>query len=461
MSDILKTKSKPQKFCGFFFASYKFVQDLLKTQFVCKIAVAVVYFKQYEFCVNKRSQMKRAITLAGGGSLGSYEIGAVMALKELGVDYQIVTGTSIGALNGAFVVMDELEKAKQMWFDITADKVMRDGINISKKLVSEFDLSQLGDINNWLKIYLKSGFCADITRFKHLIKENVDLQKIKRSPIKFGAVCSTFPTLKRVDIDLKSVPEDQMLAWLHASSACTPVFPVETIDGKKYVDGFFNDNLPIRLAFAYGADEVVAIDMQLFSLKPQNSFYLSLPNVKYVAPYIEMGSMMDFSQTVIQNNFLLGYLDTFKEYKKYRGYCFAFEDDFDCSGFLADMLKRFSTDSKYVINVLKKDIRTPMDEKDFFVRTLEIIAQKLKIQSYYKVFSVQEFCQTILQKKKEQSLPQKMQLVQKITNFASKILESDTKEERLFAKYLEFFESKYLNVNQTENNSKYLQIKQN
>ena len=419
----------------------------------------VIYFVYTVYVQNTRRKMKRAITLAGGGSLGSYEIGAVMALKELGVDYQIVTGTSIGALNGAFVVMDELEKAKQMWFDITADKVMRDGINISKKLVSQFDLSQLGDINNWLKIYLKSGFCADITPFKQLIKENVDLQKIKQSPIKFGAVCSTFPTLKCVDVDIKSVPEDQMLAWLHASSACTPVFPVETINGKKYVDGFFNDNLPIRLAFAYGADEVVAIDMQLFSLKPQNSFYLSLPNVKYIAPYIEMGSMMDFSQPVIQNNFILGYLDAFKAYKKYRGYCFAFEDNFDCSGFLAGMLKHFSTDSKYVIKVLQKGIRTPMDEKDYFVRTLEIIAEKLKIKLYYKVFSVQEFCEMIAQKKNEQLLPQKMQLVQKLTNFASKILESDTKEERLFAKYLEYFEAKYLQTDQ--NKSKYLQSNQN
>lgn len=389
--------------------------------------------------------MKRALTLAGGGSLGSYEIGAAVALKELGIDYQIVTGTSIGALNGAFLAMDGLERAKEMWFSITPDNVMRDGINLSAKLIKEFDISNLSDINNWLKIYLKGGFSADITPFKQLVKQNIDLKKIKQSDIRLGVVCSTFPTLKCVDVDIKKVPEDEILPWLHASSACTPVFPVETINGKKYVDGFFNDNLPIRLAFAYGADEVIAIDMRLFSLKPQNSFYLTLPNVKYIAPYKELGSMMDFSQDVIQKNYKLGYFDTMKAYKKYRGYYFTFEDNFDCSGFFANMLKHFSTDSKYIVSVLKKGIRTAMDEKDYFLRTLEIIAQDLKIQDYYRVYDKSEFCKLILEEKKKQNLPQKnMQFVQKLTNFASKILEDESKEERLFHKYLDYFQSKYL-----------------
>ena len=37
------------------------------------------------------------------------------ALRELGIDYQIVTGTSIGALNGALMVQNDFEAAKSMW----------------------------------------------------------------------------------------------------------------------------------------------------------------------------------------------------------------------------------------------------------------------------------------------------------------------------------------------------------
>ena len=47
--------------------------------------------------------MKRGIVLAGGGSRGAYEIGFWQAIRELGIDYQIVTGSSVGALNGAMM----------------------------------------------------------------------------------------------------------------------------------------------------------------------------------------------------------------------------------------------------------------------------------------------------------------------------------------------------------------------
>ena len=46
---------------------------------------------------------KYAVTLAGGGSKGIYQIGAWKALDELGIEFEAVTGTSIGAINGAFM----------------------------------------------------------------------------------------------------------------------------------------------------------------------------------------------------------------------------------------------------------------------------------------------------------------------------------------------------------------------
>ena len=53
--------------------------------------------------------MKRAVVLAGGGSKGAYEAGFMKALSELGIDYQIVTGTSIGAMNGCLLAQQDLE----------------------------------------------------------------------------------------------------------------------------------------------------------------------------------------------------------------------------------------------------------------------------------------------------------------------------------------------------------------
>ena len=57
----------------------------------------------------------RAVVLSGGGSKGSYEIGVWKALRKMHIKYDIVTGTSIGALNGALMTQNTYFKALYIW----------------------------------------------------------------------------------------------------------------------------------------------------------------------------------------------------------------------------------------------------------------------------------------------------------------------------------------------------------
>lgn len=50
------------------------------------------------------------LMLAGGGAKGIYQIGAWKALRELEVPLQRVVGTSVGAMNGALVVLDGIRR---------------------------------------------------------------------------------------------------------------------------------------------------------------------------------------------------------------------------------------------------------------------------------------------------------------------------------------------------------------
>ncbi len=349
------------------------------------------------------------LVLAGGGSLGSYEVGAIEALEELGYKFDIVTGTSIGALNGAFVCSHQTNRLRDLWEQIAPEKVMKDGINISvreaRKATSK---TLLRDFNKWLKVYVQGGKPgADISPFKEYIKNAVDVDACLKSEMKFGVVTSYFPSLSLVDVNMHEVKKEEFLSFLHASSACFPIFPVEVIGKNKYVDGFYNDNLPIRLAFSYGADEIIALDMRLFSLKPQHDFYLKLPNVTYIAPYVSFGSLMDFSQEVIQKNMKLGYYDVMKHYKKMRGFFFNFNGKFPADGFLSYILRKFNTDSKYLIDILMDGIRTKMDETDFFVRAMEILAMKLGIKDYFEVFDFETFKEKIEKKVRKFELAKK------------------------------------------------------
>lgn len=46
---------------------------------------------------------KIGVVLSGGGLKGAYEIGFLMALGEFGILPATISGTSIGAINGAFL----------------------------------------------------------------------------------------------------------------------------------------------------------------------------------------------------------------------------------------------------------------------------------------------------------------------------------------------------------------------
>ena len=68
--------------------------------------------------------MAKALVLAGGGARGSYHIGAWQALIEMGYKFDIVTGTSVGSLNGTLVALDDFDVAKGMWLSIEDRDVM-------------------------------------------------------------------------------------------------------------------------------------------------------------------------------------------------------------------------------------------------------------------------------------------------------------------------------------------------
>ena len=58
---------------------------------------------------------KLGLVLAGGGAKGSYQVGAYQALLELGLRPDIITGASVGSLNGAMFTMGKLDEAVELW----------------------------------------------------------------------------------------------------------------------------------------------------------------------------------------------------------------------------------------------------------------------------------------------------------------------------------------------------------
>ncbi len=96
--------------------------------------------------------IKRAIVLAGGGARGAYEAGVLSYLfedlpKELGrpIDFDIVCGTSVGAIHAAFLAATaDVEEGrgqalKEIWERLRVDEIFQFGfldlLRIPKRMI--------------------------------------------------------------------------------------------------------------------------------------------------------------------------------------------------------------------------------------------------------------------------------------------------------------------------------------
>ena len=61
--------------------------------------------------------------LEGGGAKGAYTLGCLTALREKGIEFDVVAGTSVGSLNGALLSSNRLTEGKELWKNLTFSKV--------------------------------------------------------------------------------------------------------------------------------------------------------------------------------------------------------------------------------------------------------------------------------------------------------------------------------------------------
>lgn len=265
--------------------------------------------------------MKQAIALSGGGTKGSYELGVWKALNELNTDYQIVTGTSIGSINGALMATRDYDRAYDLWSTITMEDMMEDGINLTDTIEGMID--QREAIRPFLKKYVQNKG-ADISPFTEFIHHLVNEQAIRESDVDFGLVTVQFPSLTPCELSKAEIPEGKMKDYILASSAIFPLFPMHKIGDTMYLDGCYHDNLPISLALRMGAEHVIAVDLHT---SPEHEAYASRPYVTYIKPSRSLGTMMNFDHELLMENARMGYQDTMKVYGVYYGWLYTFEKE--------------------------------------------------------------------------------------------------------------------------------------
>lgn len=168
-------------------------------------------------------QRQKALVLAGGGARGSYQVGVWRALMELDWHPQIITGTSVGSLNGAMFVLDLYETARDMWLTIRSRDVM--------ELPDEgADLSAL---HQFLRSVVKAGG-MDVSPLEDIVERVLDEDALRAAPTRFGLVTVESRGLKPRELTLDEIPEGRVKDYLMASAACFPALRRGTSTAKSF-----------------------------------------------------------------------------------------------------------------------------------------------------------------------------------------------------------------------------------
>ena len=262
--------------------------------------------------------MKRALVFSGGGSRGAYEIGAWRALSEMGLRFQGVYGTSIGAINALLFAQGDLDAALRIWENMTVEQVT--AVKKEDFVAVDNMISRKRDLLPFLLEHANS-LRMDISPLERLMRENIDEGRVRASGLILGLMTVRFPSLAPAPVRLWEVPEGRLVDWALASASCFPIFPTRAIDGERYVDGGYADNLPVDMAIQDGAQEIVAVDVHP---KPTHPEYLPLPMLTSITPLKPLGGFLDFEPARLRRSILLGYQDTMTRFERLDGIRYTF-----------------------------------------------------------------------------------------------------------------------------------------
>ena len=328
--------------------------------------------------------MKVGLVLSGGGSTGAYQIGVIEALEELNIKCDIVVGTSIGSINGAMYATGSIDRAKEMWNNLSFKSIFSEDI----KYDSQKD--ELNVIKKYIKIATKGGI--EPNNLKQNLIDNIDLDRFYNSDIDYGLTTVNFPSLKLIKLTKKEIKREELLDYMIASSTVFPVFKLKNINNKKYLDGGVRDTMPYDLAIKMGAEKLIIVNTSYFFK------YAKIPkkimnkyDIKIIRPKNKTGPSLMFESKQSMKNIKYGYNDTMKTFGRLYGNKYTFKDLNDHAKKQLQIIeylgKIFKLDDTriYTINEFTKIIENTLDRIELKkVRNIKDIKNILNSQERIK-----------------------------------------------------------------------------
>ena len=179
---------------------------------------------------------RTAFVLSGGGSLGAVQVGMLHALLEAGIRPDLVVGSSVGAINGAFLAghasLQGVEQLATLWESIRR----RDVFPLGLRAVLGGALGR------------RAHFVDPLALRTLILRAELGFSRLEEAPVPFYPVATDLATG-----DAVVLREGDTVEALLASAAIPGVFPPVEIRGRMLVDGGVVADSPLTQAEALGA----------------------------------------------------------------------------------------------------------------------------------------------------------------------------------------------------------------
>ncbi|MGH2477922.1 MAG: patatin-like phospholipase family protein, partial [Candidatus Limnocylindrales bacterium] len=186
--------------------------------------------------------MTTAFVLSGGGSLGAVQVGMLAALDERGLRPDLLVGTSVGALNAAYIAANGFDTG-------TVDRLAAVWQRVRRSDVFPFD-----PIRQALAIAGRRPSLCSPGPLRRLVEANLAIDDIAGVRIPLHIVVTDVMSGEEVLLS-----SGDLAAGVLASAALPAIFPPVELDGRVLIDGGVADNAAVSQAIALGADRVVVL----------------------------------------------------------------------------------------------------------------------------------------------------------------------------------------------------------
>lgn len=191
------------------------------------------FIARFKTIFSRKKTITLGLALGSGGAKGLAHLGVLKAFEEEGIQFQIVTGTSIGAIVGALYAKG---------YSALDMQGIIESLNRKEFSRNLHPFADLGFAEEFLSHYLEGDISA-------LLKP-------------FAAWATDGSTNEGVLLG-----EGNIARAVTASAAIPPFFRAVEIDGKRLYDGAFSNAIPADVCREMGADVVIAVDLSAY-LRP-------------------------------------------------------------------------------------------------------------------------------------------------------------------------------------------------